>query len=181
MKRTALLLLSVIFLVPFGFARAQNAPGCGPGNIKFDAKTVGKGHTLPAAPRGKALVVFLQDDLRFRPRPRPTTRFAIDGTWVGATHANSFFYVAVDPGVHNVCANWQSIVPVGYPVQSTAATVLTAAPGNIYFLRAIDIGSSETGTHGYHSFAAVRLERVDNAEGFALLPSFALSRSHPKK
>ena len=181
MREVRIFLVLAILMVPAGFACAQSGPGCGHANIKFDVKTLGTGHTLPAAPQGKALVVFLQDDLRFHSHPRPTTRFAIDGTWVGATHANSFLYTAVDTGVHDVCANWQSITLVSYPARSTAATVLTAKPGNIYFLRAVDIGVTDTETRDGRSFSGVKLERIDNAEGFALLPSFSLSSSHPKK
>lgn len=79
-------------------ANSLGAPGCGPYDVQFDVKTAENKNALPAPESGKALVVFLQDDARFGSRPRPTTRFGIDGAWVGATHSNSYFYVSVDPG-----------------------------------------------------------------------------------
>lgn len=86
-------------------ALAQSGPGCGPASVKLDVSTTKQRPAAPEIQAGKALVYFLQDDLKYNATPRPTTRFAIDGTWVGATHANSYFYVFVDPGEHHLCAS----------------------------------------------------------------------------
>lgn len=96
--------------IPSTQSNSLGAPGCGPENVKFDVKTESKQHPMPAPEAGKALIFFLQDDAKFESRPRPTTQFGIDGAWVGATQANSYFYVSVDPGEHHLCANWQSFV-----------------------------------------------------------------------
>lgn len=90
------------------FATAQTGSSCGPANVKFDIATTKELPLAPTPQPGKALVYFLQDDLKYNWAPRPTTRFGIDGAWVGATHGNSYFYVFVDAGEHHLCANWQS-------------------------------------------------------------------------
>src|SRR5947209_17835484 len=86
------------------------APGCGAENIKFDVTTDRSKHPFVKPEPGKALVYFLQDDSYFQSRPRPTTRFALDGNWVGATQANSYFYASLDPGEHHLSAAWPSFV-----------------------------------------------------------------------
>jgi hypothetical protein len=47
------------------------APGCGPAGVQFGVKTTRSQNALPAPDSGKALLVFLQDDARFEPVPRP--------------------------------------------------------------------------------------------------------------
>src|ERR1041384_3012646 len=74
------------------------APGCGDNREKWAVSTDRSKHPLATAEAGKALVYFLQDDTNFRLTPRPTTRFGLNGSWVGATQANAYFYVSVDPG-----------------------------------------------------------------------------------
>lgn len=182
MTARAIILPLALLVFPIGFSRAQEAPGCGPTNIKFDVKTMGGQHALPSPDPGKALVIFLQDDLKFNSRPRPTTRFGIDGTWVGATQANSYFFVSVDPGEHHLCASWQSRVSVGIPTRPTAATHFTAESGKTYYFRARDIGRpASTDRNALQPLAEVMLEPVDSDEGQVLLSSFAYSSSHPKK
>jgi hypothetical protein len=40
----------------------------------------------------------------------PTTKYGLDGDWVGADHGDSWFAVAVDPGEHHVCTSLQTSV-----------------------------------------------------------------------
>lgn len=169
---SAVLLLALSMIVPVS-ANAQGYAGCGPTNIKFDVTTKSPSGPAPSATPGKALVVFLQDDLQFTARPRPTTRFAIDGTWEGATHSNSYFYVVVAPGEHHVCANWQSsgLVESG---RSMAVLHFTAEAGKSYYFRARDIAGRDRGTE-------LVLARLDSDEAKLILLSFLLSSSHPKK
>lgn len=154
------------------------APGCGPANIKFDVETDRNQHTVPNPEPGKALVVFLQDDEHFGAVPRPTTRFGVDGAWVGATHKNSYFYVPINPGEHHLCASWQLREISNPDARPTAAAHFTAEAGKIYYFRARDVmilGSpGATGPD-------VELEPVDSDEAGVLLNSFALSRSQPNK
>ena len=108
MSASLIILLFASWLVPPAAALAGpetqsnslGAPGCGPASIKFDVETDRNQHAAPNPEPGKALLVLLQDDSRFGAKPRPTTRFGLDGAWVGATHANSYFYVPIDPGAH---------------------------------------------------------------------------------
>lgn len=69
------------------------APGCGTVNTKFNVQTNVSQHPFAKPEPSKALVYFLQDDSTFASRPRPTTRFGVDGSWIGATHSFSYFYV----------------------------------------------------------------------------------------
>ena len=156
-------------------ANSLGAPGCGPYNLQFNVKTTENKNALPAPDSGKALIVLLQDDARFQTIPRPTTRFGIDGTWVGATHSNSYFYVLVDPGEHHLCANWQSKAVLIGPSRSTAAMQFVAEAGKIYTFRARDLYYKDRPP------AELKLEAVDNDEAQILMNSFELSSSHPKK
>jgi hypothetical protein len=156
-------------------ANSLGAPGCGPYNVQFNVKTTENKNALPTPDSGKALIVFLQDDARFQSVPRPTTRFGIDGTWVGATHSNSYFYVPVDPGEHHLCANWQSKAVLIGPSRSTAAMQFVAEAGKIYSFRARDLYYKDRPP------AELKFEAVDNDEAQILMNSFELSSSHPKK
>jgi uncharacterized protein DUF2846 len=177
-----ILLLAISILFP-SKAKAQTGPGCGPVNVKFDMSTSKDQRPAPAAEPGKAVVFFLQDDLKFDSLPRPTTRFAIDGTWVGATHANSYFYVYVDPGEHHLCANWQSIHVPGYigAKRSTAAAQFTAETGKTYYFRARDIARVDHPGGPVVSEPEVLLEPVDGDEAQVLMGTFSFSSSHQKK
>ena len=138
-------------------------------------KTTENKNALPAPDSGKALIVFLQDDARFQSEPRQTTRFGIDGIWVGATHSNSYFYVPVDPGEHHLCANWQSKAVLIGPSRSTAAMQFVAEAGKIYTFRARDLYYKDRPP------VELKLEAVDNGEAQILMNSFELSSWHPKK
>jgi hypothetical protein len=164
--------------VPSTQANYLGAPGCGPTNLEFDVNTDRGQHNIPAPDAEKATIVFLQDDAGFGARPRPTTRFGIDGTWVGATHANSYFYVSIDPGEHHLCANWQSHDgAVGLPTRPTAAAHFTAEAGKTYYFRARDVARNDRGAAG----AEVRLDPVDSDEALVLVKTFEFSSSHVKK
>lgn len=177
------LIVSFLLMCP-ALASAQEGPGCGPANIKFDVTTTKSHQASPPLESGKALVYFLQDDLDYDSRPRPTTRFGIDGGWVGATHANSYFYVSVDPGDHHLCANWQSFV--GFATKrSTAAAHFTAEAGKTYYFRAQNITKMDH-SGGEHDVESVRLaeivlEPLDPDEAQVLMHSFSLSSSHTRK
>jgi len=146
-------------------------------------KTDNGTHAAPPPEPEKALIIFMQDDTEFDSIPRPTTRFGSDGTWVGATHANSYFYVSVAPGEHHLCASWQSDVGSDTSALSTAASHFTAEGGKTYYFQARDYARRDHGAFfgsaGF--FAEVTLEPVDTDEGEVLMNSFAFSSSHAKK
>jgi Protein of unknown function (DUF2846) len=154
------------------------APGCGLATVKFDVETHRDQHAAPNPEPGKALLVLLQDDSRFGAKPRPTTRFGIDGTWIGATHANSYLYVPINPGEHHLCASWQLSQVSNPEARPTAAAHFTAEAGKIYYFRARDVLIFEsTGA----TSPDVELEPMDSDEAPILLRSFAFSSSHVKK
>jgi hypothetical protein len=121
---------------PTGTATPADA-GCGSDKISFDVKSDGSQHPVSEPPDGKALVYFIQDDHGFEHRPRPTTKWGIDGTWVGATQANAYFYIAVDPGPHQLCAIWQNAAAITYG-RARAATAWVAEAGATYYFMAQD-------------------------------------------
>ena len=169
--------LAILLLASSNYLAAQGnslgAPGCGAENAKLEVKTEKGKYPAPTPDAGKALIFFLQDDARFDSHPRPTTRFGIDGTWVGGTQSNSYFYVSVDPGDLHLCANWQSFVGIG--TRPTAAMHFTAEAGKVYYFVARDTFRTD------HPPAEVVLEALDSDEAQLLMSSFEFSTSQPKK
>ena len=147
-------------------------PVCGTlPNTTFEVKTGNGEHTAqPVA--GMAIVYFLQDDTNYLARPRPTTRLAVDGRWVGATHSDSYFYFPVEPGEHHLCAIWQP-GGLGTAVRSGAAH-FTAEAGHVYYFRAQN-GSREDGIR------TIEFGRVDSDEEKLLIRQYAFSSSSVKK
>ena len=170
-------LLATFLLTSLAFAQSDGslgAPGCGPPNAKFEVRTE-DGQQRAAQPEaGKALVYFIQDDSDFNSRPRPTTRMGIDGSWVGATQSNSYFYVSVDPGVHHLCASWQTTVVLGQG-HKTAAAHFTAEANGVYYFEAKDTWWRDGG------LAGIRLKPLDSDEGQLMASKFSMSVSQPKK
>jgi len=150
------------------------APGCGTDNIKFEVKSDKSQHPLLKPEPGKALIYFLQDDSYFENRPRPTSRFGLDGKWIGATQANSYFYFSVDPGEHHLCANWQNFLGVNVAVKS-AATHFNAEQGGSYFFVVSDFYVQHQGP------AFMKISQLDNDQAQLLMNRFAFSASHAKK
>src|SRR2546430_1529256 len=177
--------LSVLLLFAFttsSFAQnaptgAAAAPGCGSDNTKFDVKTDRSLHPLVKPEPGKALVYFLQDDSYFQSRPRPTTRFGLDGNWVGATQANAYFYVSVDPGEHHLCADWQSFVSFNVAKKSAAAH-FTAEAGGVYFF--IVNNRADSGRENERPMG-MKLSALDRDEGQHLMSKFGFSTSRVRK
>jgi hypothetical protein len=171
------MILFAVALPTFGQsqpAATAIAPDCGAANADFEVRTDNGQHPTAQPDAGKALVYFLQDDAEFGSRPRPTTRFGIDGQWVGATHSNSYFYISVDLGEHHLCASWQGLVVLG-PKRSEAALGFTAEAGKIYYFRANDIADPQS------RLPAVIFKPLDADEARLLMSKFSFSVSNPKK
>ena len=150
------------------------APGCGKDDVKFDVKAEKSQHPFAKPDPGKALVYLLQDDTDFLSSPRPTTRFSLDGGWIGATHSNSYFYASVDPGEHHLCAGWQSFV--GFTTgQKSAAAQFNADPGGIYFFVVRNHATQE------RIPAGMKLHTLDPDEAQLLMSKYAFSTSRAKK
>jgi hypothetical protein len=154
-------------------ARQAAAPGCGKVDVKFDIKTDRIQHPFVRPEPGKALIYFLQDDSYYLGVPRPSTRFGLDGNWVGATQSNAYFYVSVDPGEHHLCAEWQSFVGLTRGPKS-GASHFTAEAGSAYFFLVRDHFEQN------HGSAHMRLSPVDSDEGQLLMSKFGFSTSRAK-
>lgn len=151
------------------------APGCGDAAAKFEVRSSkGQHPDHPAA--GKAMVFVIEDDSNFNSFPKPTTRVGLDGAWIGATHGNSYLFFPVDPGVHHLCASWQTTVIVGEGHQ-TAAAHFTADAGETYYFEVKD--KYIMGDAG--RLSDMSLAPLDSDEGQVLVTRFELSTSHQKK
>ena len=156
-------------------AAAAGTPGCGEDGIKFSVKT-GSGPSTLQPQSGKALVVFIEDDSNFNSVPRPTTRAGVDGSWMGATHGNSWFAFSVDPGVHHLCASWQTTVVLGKGHKTAAAHFNADAGGVYYFAVRNTFLKSE-----FAETTDISLVPLDSDEGQLLANKFAMSASQPRK
>lgn len=179
MKATVAVLFFSSFILT-ATALAQNpsmgtavAPGCGITDIKFDVKTDKSQHPVVQPQSGKAVVYFVEDDTQFQSKPTPLTRIGLDGTWVGANHGNSYFYLSISPGEHHLCANWQSFVGFGAHHLSAAAH-FTAEAGQSYYFTVKNTWLREV------MIPNIALERLDSDQGQLLASRFAFSSSHAK-
>ncbi|MGH9560095.1 MAG: hypothetical protein ACRD3S_01455 [Terracidiphilus sp.] len=115
MKSRLVFLLLGAMLIATPQIRATVLPeSCGGDETRFDVKVAKPPEGQPApdiAPpaAGKAQIVFVETvNAEGFQWTTPTTRFGLDGQWVGANHGDSHFAIDVTPGEHNVCVNWQS-------------------------------------------------------------------------
>lgn len=109
-------------------ARCATLPSaCGDDKVKFMVTTQ-PGQPAPAPPAaGRAQVVIVETVFGMS----ATARIGMDGAWVGADKGNSYFTLDVPPGLHHLCANWQSSFnAIDRQVQLFA---LDAEPGNVYY------------------------------------------------
>jgi hypothetical protein len=156
-------------------AKARMAAGCGSNDVMFEVKTDKKQHPTGQPEAGKALVYLFSDEDTDDAALRIgglTTRFGIDGGWVGATHYKSYFFVQVDPGDHRICTSWQSIIKERTDISS--AVSFTAEAGKIYYFR------TKTPVHPDPK-EPVKLLPVDPAEAQLLIAASAFSTFHLKK
>ena len=110
MKPTFRAFLLCVSLASAGQVWANTLPqACGDDKVKFDVTTE-ESQAAPAAPaEGKAQIIFIEtENERVTLAGDATIRFGMDGAWVGANNGNSYFALTVDPGVHHLCASWQS-------------------------------------------------------------------------
>jgi len=155
-------------------ALAQIAPSsstaaCGRQNVSFKVKLDDSQHTLTPPDPGKARVYFIHDAGRSWTAGYPTVKVALDGTWAGANHGNSYFSVSVDPGEHHVCVTLQSSLVA----QRVELAHFTAVADTAYYYRTRLVMS--------RSMELLELEPIDNDQGKYLVASFALAVSNPKK
>jgi hypothetical protein len=177
-KKFAMLLL----LMGTAFAQdqadaARNAAGCGVNQAQFTVKTDNKLHPIAQSQEGRAVVYVFGDeeiDNITLHIGGVTTRWGLDGAWVGANYRKSYFYFYVDPGDHRLCTSRQS----GFKSQTkiSSAISFTAEAGKAYYFR------TKTPRHqeGHSAENEVVLEAVDPAAAQLLIANSAFSVSHPK-
>jgi hypothetical protein len=169
--KIALILIAVFLAVP---AFAQTPPvastaSCGPENDSFKVKLDDSQHTLVQPDPGKARVYFLQDAGTGATLGYPTVKLAIDGTWVGANHGNSYFSVSVDPGEHHMCVTLQSSL-VAHRIELAH---FTAEADQVYYYRTRLILS--------RGIELLEFNAIDSDQGKYLVATFPLSLSTPKR
>ncbi len=136
-KLSAVLLCAA--LVPTVQTRAKTVlpDACGKDEIQFKVKVAhlpdGESYSAPAPPEaGKAQIVFIEVlDTSGMIFTTPTTRFGVDGEWVGADKGLSRFSIDVSPGVHHVCVNWQS--ENWDEARNVGMDTFTAEAGKVYY------------------------------------------------
>ena len=108
---------------------------CGDDGVKFEVKAE-KNQPAPAPPEdGKAQIVFIENENQpLGLGMYATVRYGVDGTWMGANNNNSYFVVDVVPGVHHLCASWQS--SLGMLKKSIDVASFTAEAGKVYYYAA---------------------------------------------
>jgi hypothetical protein len=145
-------------------AAARTAAGCGASGEMFNVQTTDLKHPVGQVEQGKALVYFFVDFVT-----APTMRIGVDGNWVGANDGKSYFFFPVDPGEHNVCAEWQSGTFRKSSERIGEAIHLTAEAGKTYYLRL------------NFSYQRMHLELSDEAAGHFLIGSSLFATAQPKK
>jgi hypothetical protein len=98
-----------------------------------------------------------------------TVRFGMDGTWVGANKGDSYFALTVAPGVHHVCASWQSDLET--LKKNVKATSFTAEAGQVYYFAGEIVASRDT--------LIFNFSELNEDEGKYQVKSLKLSSSKP--
>jgi hypothetical protein len=145
---------------------------CGDDKVKFDVKTE-EGQPAPAGPaEGKAQIVFIENENQMIGAfMYATVRFGMDGAWVGANYSNSYFALPVGPGVHHLCASWQS--SLGRLKNNVDLTSFTAESGQVYYFAAqVTVASRDSMIFG--------LSQLNEDEGKYRVKLSKLSTSKPK-
>jgi hypothetical protein len=170
--------LLIAFLVCLSLACSRRAAAytwpesCGDEKVNLEVKTE-KHQPAPARPaEGKAQIIFIQaENQMVAPFHNATVRFGMDGAWVGANNGDSYFALTVDPGLHHLCASWQSAWK--RLNKNVDLTSFTAEPGQVYYYAAQVTVNSQTSV----SFA---LSQLNPDEGKYRVENSKLSVSKPK-
>ena len=172
MKSRLFALLLCASLVPAVQAKAKTIlpDSCGDDDTRFDVKLLKEQTPLPPPDAGKAQIVFIETvDTNGSFFTTPSTRIGMDGKWVGANRGNSYFVVSVDPGVHHVCANWQS--DTDNEARQVGMEKFTAEAGKTYYYQVMMkrkrsfIGGGPGGGGGTITDKSFVFSQLDDDEG----------------
>jgi hypothetical protein len=159
-------------------AAARAAAGCGPNEVKFTVKTDKTQHPMAQPEAGKAIVyVFGGEAIDLGGlvigKDGVTTRWGIDGSWVGAGYRNSYLFFYVAPGDHRLCAGRQAYS------KPSAAVSFTAEAGKTYYFRTRNPHSRPDGH--IDGPPETELKPIDPAEGQLLIADSPSSTFQLKK
>jgi hypothetical protein len=116
--------LVIVLCAASGFAQDQTAiaaaeAACGSKNVTFSVRQDATQHPMPEPEPDKALI-YVVEDLGKCPDcdggsnalstnvNQALTKVGMDGAWIGANQGSSYIFLAVAPGEHHLCINWQS-------------------------------------------------------------------------
>ena len=171
----------ILFLVLVAPAMAQSndartEAGCGPGNFKFNVKTVKSDHAIVRPEPGKALVYVVetvQQNIACLGTCKSTVRIGADGEWAAAVKHDSYAFFSVHAGEHHLCGDWKSRIKSD--IRLSAITV-KAEPDMIYYVM---IELSYFGPDQQRGF--IKMKAIDSAQGQALVSTRKLTTLQPKK
>jgi hypothetical protein len=142
-----------------------------PTTLSFSYNLIWRGLNPSTADPGKALLYFVEtqriDDLL----GNVTAKIAVDDAWVGANQGDSFIFVSVEPGAHQLCARWQSSLASR---QQVSLNNLTAEPGKAYYFLIRITGNGRTSCW-------FDLMKLDSDEAQLLIERSPYSVSRAKK
>jgi hypothetical protein len=155
-------------------ADALSAAGCGPDNIRFEAKGDKNSHPLPQPDPGKALIYFIGDTRGDTAKGvgLPVTRIGIDGQWVAANAMGSYVSFQVEPGDHRMCINFQTVIKSQGKYHT--ATSFTAVAGETYYFHDVD-------HPGAPADESVVVRQMDPAEALVLIAKAKFTTWQQKK
>ncbi len=156
---------------------------CGNDAVKFDVKTQNN-QPAPAGPEaGKAQIVFIETLDRTwmcLGCGTPSTRFGMDGAWVGANQGNSYFAIDVAPGEHHLCAGWQSVF--GHLKQMVGLASFTAEAGKVYYFEAkTTLHVHNYGDNAHETDRDLDFVQVNDDEGHYRVKASKLATFTPKR
>ncbi|HLW54883.1 MAG TPA: DUF2846 domain-containing protein [Candidatus Angelobacter sp.] len=163
----AILLCASGLLAQSQHIAARAAPACGVDKVHFEVAKSGDHHPPASAEAGRALVYIVAEEMDGCDSYCPaTSKVGLDGAWAGANQGNSYFYFAVDPGEHHLCATWHSKVALNK--RRIALANFTAEAGKVYFFRTRVLETIEQGPH-------LDLDPINSDEGRFLVASYPYS------
>jgi hypothetical protein len=140
--KTPLALFPALFLTILAVpqAHSQQTPisptssACGASKADYVVSHDAAQTASTTIPPGKALVHVIETMLDY-PFVTKKVNIGLDGTWLGATDAQSHITFLVDAGVHHLCAVYQGHAAGMDDEGHTLLLLLNAEPGKTYYLR----------------------------------------------
>jgi hypothetical protein len=170
----AISIFSLMLIATVAQAQRTSASACGKLATKFDVKV--SPAVSPGLDSEKAIVFIIERDLTTRTLTTPSTRFGMDGEWLGATSGNSYSFFVVSPGIHHLCADTKF---GGVGGEEQAFRHFEAKPGATYFF---EVRNMRVGDPGWsEELRDVTLLELDEDQGEYLVARSSFVISQPKK